>query len=407
VNTITASVPKASTASRRWVLILCFLTILFDGFDTTGIGFVVPTLAREWGLAPAAFTPVFVGTSVGAVIGYVLSGHLARRFGRRVLILGSVLLFAAGSFITGWVSSVMELALLRLITGVGLGAAIPACVSLAVDSADPRRREVVTVAVTSGLALGATLAGGLGGRMIEQQGWQSLFWLGGVMPALLLPALWFVLPLEDNTPSSASKQGASASSLLSGPFRRNTLLLWGFSFCVFTGLYALTFWMPTLLLSFGFDRVSVPLGSAALGGGGFIGSLLLVPLTAWLGARRVLVCTTLAAALLIGVLSKATLAPGQVLLILGLLGGALVCGTIGQAALAVALYPAASRTAGVGFSSALGRFGSIVGPALGGALLSLDQSPRDVLINLCVPVVLGAVLIAIARIGINKEAQDA
>lgn len=401
---MTSSAPAdASNASaRRWIPLLSFLTILFDGFDTTMIGFVVPTLAREWGLPPAAFTPAFVATSAGAVIGYMVCGHLAGRFGRRLLILTAVALFAAGSLATGWVTSVAQLALLRLITGIGLGAAIPACVSLAVDASSARRREVVTVAVTSGLALGATIAGGLGGRLIEHQGWASLFWLGGLMPALLLPVLYWALPKEAvQDAQTRAGQDTRMSSLFEGQMKRSTVLLWGFSFCIFTALYAMTFWVPTLLLSFGFDRAAVPLGSAALGGGGFVAGLLLVPATAWLGARRVLMGTTAAAAVLIGVLSQSSLAPGQVLLMLGLVGGCLVAGTIGQTALAVSLYPAAARTTGVGWSAALGRLGSIVGPAIGGALISAGQAPRDVLLNLCVPVALAIVLVAAVRIGIG------
>lgn len=403
---MTTTPSLASGKARYWIPLLSFLAILFDGFDTTLIGIVVPTMSREWGLPPGAFTPAFIATSVGAVIGYMVCGQLASRLGRRALILGAVLLFAVGSVATGWVTSIAQLAVLRLITSIGLGAAVPACVSIAVDSTDPRRREMVTVAVTSGLALGAALSGALGGRLIEAQGWHSMFWLGGLLPALLLPALWLVLPREMPIAATAPR-AAAVSTLFEGPLKRNTTLLWGFSFCIFTALYAMMFWVPTLLLSFNFDRTSVSLGAAALGGGGFVAGLLLVPVTAWLGISRVLVCTTLAAALLIVALSQLSLAPSQVLLTVGLLGGCLVCGTIGQTALAVSLYPAASRTAGVGWSAALGRLGSIFGPAIGGALISMGQTPRDVLLNLCVPLVLAVVLLASAKIGMHRAASPA
>lgn len=399
----TAATTPSSTLSRApakaWVPWLCFLTILLDGFDTTSIGFVVPTLAREWALAPAAFTPAFVGTSAGAVLGYMLSGTMSRRFGRRTLILGAVALFALGSLATALVGTVAQLALLRLLTGIGLGAAIPACVSLAVQSARDERREAVTVAVTAGLALGATLAGVLGGRLIAQFGWSAVFSIGGLLPLLLLPMLWLGLPREDVADTPATAREAAVASLFDAGMGRNTVLLWGFSFLVFTALYALTFWVPTLLLALGFEAGAVSLGSAALGGGGFVAGLMLVPATAWLGARRVLVCTTLAAVLTIAALGKLALAPGQVLLALGLIGGFLVSGTIGQTALAVALYPPAARTTGVGWSAALGRMGSIVGPGIGGALISAGGSPREVLLWLCLPLALAVLLVTASRIG--------
>lgn len=74
------------------------------------------------------------------------------------------------------------------------------------------------------------------------------------------------------------------------------------------------------------------------------------------------------------------------LLAVGTLGACLIiAGTLGQAALAVSLYGAQARTAGVGWSAALGRVGSIVGPALAGALPAAGHAPPDVLLTLAVP----------------------
>jgi MFS transporter, AAHS family, 4-hydroxybenzoate transporter len=157
-------------------------------------------------------------------------------------------------------------------------------------------------------------------------------------------------------------------------------------------MYALTFWVPTLLASFGFTPEQAPLGSAAIGAGGFVSGLVLVPLTAWFGARRVLGVAMCAAVALIVTLSRAELSQSALLFVLGSLGGCLISGTLGQIVLAVAMYPASSRTAGVGWSAALGRAGSIIGPAVGGALISMGQSPREVLFTLCFPIAIAAVV---------------
>lgn len=396
------SAASPAVAPARWtVLVLCFLTILLDGFDTTSIGFVVPTLVKAWGLPPQAFTPAFVMTSLGAVVGYLASGHLSQRWGRRGAVLASVALFALGTLFTALVSTVAELAVLRLITGAGLGAALPACLSLSVEGFDPRRREVVTVAVAAGLGVGVTIAGLSGGALVGHYGWPSVFVVGGVVPLLLLPVLWWQLP-ADAAPAEGAVRGATGRAddaavrhLFEGPLRWKTVLLWSFSFLVFTAMYALTFWVPTLLASFGFSPEKAPLGSAAIGAGGFVAGLVLVPLTAWFGARRVLGVAMCGGVALIVTLSRAELAPGVVLFTLGALGGCLISGTLGQSVLAVAMYPAASRTAGVGWSAALGRIGSIVGPAVGGALISIGQSPREVLFTLCLPIA-AAALVAFA-----------
>src|SRR5580704_19502671 len=75
-----------------WALLVCFLVIVLDGFNTTSISFVVPKLAHEWHLAPALFTTVFVATNIGAALGFMASGPLAQRFGHRSIGVASVVL---------------------------------------------------------------------------------------------------------------------------------------------------------------------------------------------------------------------------------------------------------------------------------------------------------------------------
>jgi MFS transporter, AAHS family, 4-hydroxybenzoate transporter len=398
--------PTLATAeiapNARWsITLLAFVTILLDGFDTTSIGFVVPTLAREWALPPAAFTAAFVATSLGAVIGYTASGTASARYGRRAVVLWAVAAFALGSCSTALVASIAQLSLLRLFTGIGLGAALPACISLAVEHGPGSRREAITVGVAAGLALGATIGGATGGRLISQFGWPSVFWVGGVLPALLLPLLWRGLP-ADACRAAPTPPGevnpAGVSGLLEGSLRWPTVLLWTFSFLIFTATYAMSFWTPTLLLAFGFGPADVPAGAAAMGAGGVLAALLLVPLTAWCGVRPVLTVSTGLAVVAIVALARLAVAPAAVLFAVGALGACLIAGTLGQAAIAVSLYGARARTTGVGWSAALGRVGSIVGPAFGGFLLSIGHAPRDVLLTLCVPTALGVVvLVALAR----------
>lgn len=384
----------ADTVSWR-VMLLCFLTILLDGFDTTSIGLVVPTLAREWNLPPSAFTPTFVATSIGSVIGYLCSGWLAARYSRRSAMMGSVVLFALGSSLTALATSVPALAWLRLFTGVGLGAALPAAISLAVQHGPQHRREAVTIGVAAGMAMGAALGGATGGRLIAQFGWSAIFWTGALLPALLLAALWWGIPTEDKKTNSAvdAPRGASVGSLMESGLATRTVLLWCFSFLNFTAFYALVFWVPTLLGSFGFSPTDAPLGAVSLGLGGLVGALLLVPLSARFGARRVLVVTSLLTVALIACISKLDFDRLALLLVFGGIGACLNCGNLGQSAVAVSLYSTASRTTGIGWAAAFGRMGSIVGPALGGMLMSLGAAPRDIVLTACVPMLLAAVVV--------------
>src|SRR5450830_1913906 len=304
----------------RKISLLAFLTILVDGFDTTSIGFVVPTLAAQWQLPLSAFTPVFVATSLGAALGYALSGRLAVSLQRRNIVLGSVFLFALAG-------SVPVLAAIRLLSGIGLGAAIPAVVSLAVEGTAPERRESVTVGVTSGLSLGAALGGAIGGKLILSWGWGSVFLLGGIAPLLLLPALWAHLPAEAPAPAGRATAGsaghphaARVNALFGAGLAPQTLLLWAFSFLIFTAVYALTFWVPSMLHRLGFDTSGVAFGSAAMGIGGVVAALALIPLSFRFHVRKILLACSLlgAVALVLGWSLAAT--PGLLLALIVVVG---------------------------------------------------------------------------------------
>ena len=88
--------------------------------------------------------------------------------------------------------------------------------------------------------------------------------------------------------------------------------------------------------------------------------------------------------------------PSSALLItLAVIGAGLVASSVGQAAIAVAIYPSDLRTTGVGCSSALGRFGSIIGPGIGGLMLSLGWPARAIVQSACVPVLIALVILAL------------
>lgn len=389
------------SAAIQWrIVIVCFLVIFFDGFDTTSIGFVVPILAREWGMPAAVFTSAFVATSLGAVIGYMISGPLRWRLGSRCLMFCSVLLFAAGSMITALAGSLQILAILRLVTGIGLGAALPAAVALASTQCPVRHREVIAVAVTAGIGLGSTFGGLIGGHLIAWHGWQSVFLLGALLPALLLPFIWCFLPAHEQRTDQraadpASRSDAGIGSLFHGTLALRTTLLWSFSFLIFITVYALYFWLPTLLLSFGFSADETPAAIAFLGSGGLAGVILLIPLSTRFGVARVLACTSLLGAMAIVAVAMADFTQQQVLLGIAVTGAGLMAGTVGQIALAVTLYPTAARTTGIGCSAAAGRIGAILGPAAGGLLLALGSSTKNIILTACIPVLIAVMIIAV------------
>lgn len=377
---------------------LAFLAVLLDGFDTATLAFLVPTLAQQWGIGEAAFTAPLVLTNLGVVLGYLSCGALGARLGRRTVLIAGIVVFGVGTLFTALVlpsESVAALSVLRLLTGVGLGVVLPAAVSLAVDHSGPRRRELVSVLVTLGLASGLTVGGLTGGALLERAGPAGVFVLAGVLPLVVAGVMLRAFPPDPPEVAGAVRREARVGRLFDPGFRINTGLVWAFSFLVFIAAYTLTSWVPTLLLGYGFAASQAPIGLAAVSLGGVLGGLVLIGLAGRIGiARALIIMAALGIACLV-VASRAGFGDVGLLLVLGGAGMGLTGCQIGQLTLAVALYPAGTRTTGVGWAAALGRAGSIVGPGVAGLLIGLALSGRDILLFTTLPV---AVALACAAV---------
>ena len=370
----------ASQAQKIATLAVCFTIVTLDGLDTTSIAFVAPVLSRAWNLTPAAFTPAFVATSVGAVIGYMLSGPVAARWGKRQAALWSVLIFGFGTLATVLAHDIVTISIIRLITAIGLGGCLPIAVAAGADIMPPRYKETAAMLVATGLSAGSVIGGLIALPLIRDHGWTSIFIIGGIAPLLILPLFIWVLPKE----AQGAKAGNPVAALFGDGLATSTILLWTFAFLVFIDAYALMFWIPTLLVDFGFEPALAPLATAAFGTGGLVGNVILMLLVARFGIKALLIAISVFAIACIVALSKGA-TPSMVLPLIAGLGAGFICCCVGQAALAVSLYPSALRTTGVGWASAAGRVGSIFGPALGGLMMSLGWAPRDIILTAILP----------------------
>lgn len=179
----------------QWVIFfLCFLIVLLDGFDTAAIGYVAPSLIQEWGVSKPALAPVLSAALFGLAGGALSSGPLADRFGRKRVLVLSVLIFGLGSLASAFAADLQGLTWLRFLTGLGLGAAMPNAVTLISEYSPARQRSLITNAMFCGFPLGASCGGFLAAWMIPEWGWRSVMLLGGVLPLVLVVALLWLLP---------------------------------------------------------------------------------------------------------------------------------------------------------------------------------------------------------------------
>jgi AAHS family 4-hydroxybenzoate transporter-like MFS transporter len=409
---------------------LCALVMVLDGFDTQCIGFLVPSIAETFRLPLKAFTPVFAWALIGFMTASMIMGPVADRWGRKWPVVVSTLLFATFATLTGRASSFHEVVIFRALTGLGLGGAMPNVVALTSEYAPKRLQRVFVSTLFFGMPLGALLGGLASSAMIPAWGWRSVFYLGGILP--LLVALVLIVALPESVQYLAVRSGDSrkiaaimarvapemadipASSLIAPDRRREglpvkylfvegralgTILLWIPFFMNLLMIYFIVSWLPALLRQ---AAMPVSAGVKAISMfslGGIIGSLAQGRLMNRYGAYVVLGAEFLVSTLLIGSLAFAAGSLAFIMTVTFVLGFTIQGAQGGLNALAASFYPTAMRSTGVGWALGIGRVGSIVGPVLGGVMLSLEWSPQQIFVAGAIPaLVAGAAVLLSSRL---------
>jgi MFS transporter, AAHS family, 4-hydroxybenzoate transporter len=419
------------------LLVLCFLVVAVDGFDTIAIGFIAPAIRAEWGATPAQLAPLFGAGHFGLVIGSFVFGPLADRLGRRAILALTVLFFGAASLASAFAPSLEMLILLRFVTGLGLGGALPNAITLVSEYSPEGRRSSLVMLMFSGFALGAALSGVAAAHLVAAYGWRSVLVLGGTVPLVLAPALWTILPesvrflvargdrgdrvaatLRRFAPDAVIPAGARfvgagkpeklpVGELFRRDLRMETLILWLTFFMSLLFVYLLGNWLPTLLHSTGFSLRTASLVTALFYAAGLLGGVTLGRIMDKFDPHRVLGVTYALAGAFIIALGNVTAVPWLVALAMFGAGFCIGGGQIGIHAVAAAYYPTTSRATGVGWASGVGRLGSVLGSMLGGVLLSPGRPLSTVFAIVAVPaLVAGASMLAMGRLRAPAPARS-
>jgi MFS transporter, AAHS family, 4-hydroxybenzoate transporter len=398
---------------RQWqVALLCALVAVCDGFDTQAIAFVAPAIAKQWGVPAAQFGPIFAAGLVGLALGAFLLGSAADRFGRKAVILLCVALFGVSSLLTTRSETLTELAFWRVLTGLGLGGVLPNLISLTNEAATPRLKNTLVMLMFCGFPLGATIGGLVSAPLIEAQGWQSVFILGGALPLALLPVLALRLPSEPervevgSQPVTAQPKGSIAELFR---YRRAvpTLLIWTAFFCNLLVMYLLVNWLPSLLSQIGTSLSVATLSTAMLNLGGIAGALVLSRLLSRGDGLLVLSCAFIAGAAALVLIAQAEGNVAMMLTGATLAGTIIVGGQIAMNAITASYYPAHIRSTGVGLALGVGRIGSIVGPLIGGLLLGAGWRGTSLVMFAVAPMLLAAAALFGLRHCLRTQSGDA
>ncbi|MBF6126655.1 MFS transporter [Nocardia brasiliensis] len=387
------------------VVVVCWLLVVFDGYDLIVYGTVIPSLQAEWGISAATAGTLGSLTLFGMMVGALLAGRLADAIGRRRVIIGCAVTLSVFTALCALATGPVLFGGFRLLAGLGLGGLVPAANAIAAEVVPVRWRKSVSTMLMSGVPIGGVLAATFGISVIPRWGWQPMFAVALLPLAALVPVAWKVLP--DNAFHSRHRAESGFGGLFGARFRVISVVFALATMTTLLAWYGLGTWLPKVMQSAGTDLGGALTFAVALNTGAAAGSLL----TAWAGARFGVIEVGATAAAVAGLALLAMLGGPPVALAYAgfVLAG---IGTHGTQCLIIAavasLYPDQLRGTALGWTLGVGRIGAVAAPQLGGWLLTAGFGAQSnfLLFGVCAlaaSALLAAVAVSYRRAGSESQ----
>ncbi len=364
--------PPPDLRAHTWVAVIGFTVAMIDGYDTLVLSFIAPLIAKDWRLSPATIGALFAASYAGAAVGATVIGMFSDRYGRKLMLLVSMLIAGSLTVLCGWAQDPIQLMVLRACAGIGLGGAIPTIAALTAQHAPVESRNGAVTRMFLGYPIGAIVGGALTAWAMIQIGWRGVLFAGGACALLLLVPIALGIPAGNS--AFVQRPGGKfrpLASLVAEGRGALTLLFCAAVFLMLLTSYFLVSWTPALLTLHGMNPQRAAVAGALLNVGGVAGALLL---SFNRGRRNPLLAVAAAltgGAILMVLFGQANVFSGGAALAFVFAIGALLIGAqTNIPAIAVHLYPESVYATGVGVPMAIGRIGSIVGPLIGGLLVS-------------------------------------
>jgi MFS transporter, AAHS family, benzoate transport protein len=416
------------------LLICCCLIIVFDMFDLVIYGSVIPILMKEWSISPVQAGAIGSYGFFGMMLGAIFFGVLADKFGRKNILILSVVLFSIFTFLCAFAPGPTSFSIFRFIAGVGIGGVLPNVIALLTDYSPKHLHNTMVSIVMCAFSVGGILAGLIGIYFIPLMGWSSVYWVAAI-PLLLIP---FMVRYFHDSPAMLLVKGRTKElhivlskvndkvslttdtefvtttgkedpgSPVLALFRNNralgTLMIWIAFFMCLLMINGVSTWLPNLMFSAGY-----PLGSSlsfmiVLNVGAIIGTLVLGGLADKFGVKKVLVPMFIMSAVSLTLLGfKNNMV---ILYLLVFITGACTMGAQNISYSFVSqYYPSLMRSTAIGFASGIGRIGGIIGPTFGGILVSLNLSAQMNFLSFAIPGIIAALAFSFVplKYGNNKK----
>jgi AAHS family 4-hydroxybenzoate transporter-like MFS transporter len=420
-----------------WVLVICAVLMFSSGFNMLTLGYMAPAVTADMHLAPGALASVFVVMGFASAIAAFVWGPVADRFGRRFVILGSLVCAVPFVFLMSTATSITQLMWYAFFVNLCLAGPQYNCMALASEFMPRHLKVTLTVLVWTGFSIGTILVSPYASFVVGISGWRSVYVFNGFMPIVLtvVAAIWLPESLRQlvrwgNREAKIAKtlakmypdQGVTAATtfissekvqkgfpvrLLFTEGRATfTSLLWTMGFANMVTLFFMNSWLTTVLHNAGFAIGIAILIAAVVHVGGIIGGICISDAFDRFTRGRFYVLA--AAYALAAVFIAAVGYSGADVLwttVAVFVAGFFLYGVQNSFnAVASVIYPTAMRSTGASWGQGIGGIGQMVGPLLGGILLSLNWPSNQLLYLIALPPIVSALSAFV--MGIGHEAPE-
>ncbi|QRP43649.1 MFS transporter [Amycolatopsis sp. FDAARGOS 1241] len=389
------------TARHLRIYVTVLIGHFLCGFVINLTGVILPGVIKTFHLTSEAAGAFSSALFAGMLVGAAVAGTVSDRFGRKVPLAITVMVYAVFSLAAVFAPSFGTLVTFRALQGIGLGAEIAVVLPYIAEFVPSRHRGPLVTAATAAWLIGLPTAAAVGTAVVPAFGWRAMFVIAtvpvvvGVFMLATLPESVRYLLRRGRTQAAevvvgALCRGTTAPAQHAGPeplaesgtlrtlvarnYVRYTIAIWFMEVCAGAFLYGLSSWLPSVLEKQGVDLLKSFGYTAIITAAGVVGALLAGQLINRIGRRVVLGGAFVLSGLFC--LAWGTTAATAAVVILGSLATFFGSGLAGSTLFAYAseLYPTASRATGLGWAAAWQKVGGLIMPVLVGFVLALHAS---------------------------------
>ena len=425
---------SAAPMSALQIIVVAMTIMLnaLDGFDVLSISFASPGIAAEWDIDRAALGIVLSMELIGMALGSIYLGRLADRIGRRSTILCCLVLMTVGMFMVTTVSTIMQLSIWRVITGLGIGGMLATTNALTSEFANARSRHLCISLMVIGYPVGAVISGSITAQLLKTYDWRIVFYLGSFVTAAIIPFVYFYVPesihwLTHKRPKHAlvkinstlkrmghgviealpepvlSKTERPVNSIFSAELIAKTMLMTAAYFFHIITFYFVLKWIPKIVVDMGFHASAAAGVLVWANVGGAIGGALFGFLTLKYNVRVLTIVILLLSVVMVTLFGRSPEDIDKLSILCAFTGFCTNAGVVGLYAMFAQVYPAHVRATGTGFSIGLGRGGAVIAPIFAGFLFVSGISVPTVSMIMAT----GSIIAAIMLIMLKLQAEPA